>query len=127
MNKRLACMVLLITVIHLFPGCATIGRFKDFRSFDEKGLTQIKPGHTTASEVTKLFGAPSHIVKLANGNAYMYERSLSKGTAIWLIIVTLGNLDTQYDRIVFFFNRDDVVTHYGSSFNMDMAAYGMPF
>jgi len=119
-------MGLLILII-LLSGCAVIGRGKDFRSFDEQNLTQIKPGQTTASEITKMFGPPSQIVKLSNGNAYIYNRSLSKVTGIWLILVTLVNYDTQHDRIVFFINQSDIVTHYGSSFKSDSAAYGTPF
>jgi hypothetical protein len=64
---------------------------------------------------------------LSNGNAYVYERSVDKGTGLWLILLTFANFDTQYDRIVFFINNDDVVTHFGSSFNSEAASYGMPF
>ena len=108
-------------------GCAVLGRGKDYRPFDEQGLAQIKPGQTTAMEVTKIFGAPSQIVKLSNGNAYIYNRSLSKATGLWLVLVTFVNYDTQYDRMVFFIDQNDVVTHYGSSFKADTAAYGTPF
>jgi hypothetical protein len=117
----------LLIIVVLLSGCAVIGRGKDFRPFDEQALTQIKPGQTTAAEVTKFFGAPSQIVKLSNGNAYVYARSVSKATGAWLIVLTLANYDTQHDRIVFFINQNDVVTHYGSSFKTHTAAYGMPF
>jgi hypothetical protein len=126
MKTRYISMGLLIMLLWV-SGCAIIGRGKDFRPFDEQALTQIKPGQTTAAEVTKIFGAPSEIVKLSNGNAYVYERSVSKATGVWLIILTLANYDTQHDRIVFFINKDDVVTHYGSNFKTDTVAYGMPF
>ena len=126
MKTRWLCTGLLIIVVWL-SGCAVIGRGKDFRPFDEQALAQIKPGQTTATEVTKLFGAPTQIVKLSNGNAYVYARSLSKATGLWLVLLTLANYDTQHDRIVFFINRNDVVTHYGSSFRAGTAAYGMPF
>jgi len=36
-------------------------------------------------------------------------------------------LGTQYDRIAFFINNDDVVTHFGSSFNAETASYAMRF
>lgn len=126
MKSRTISLGLFILIIFL-SGCAVIGRGKDFRPFDEQVLTQIKPGQTTATEVTKLFGAPSQIVRLSNGNAYVYNRSLSKATGIYLVLVTLVNYDTQHDRIVFFVNKNDVVTHYGSSFKTDTAAYGTPF
>ena len=126
MKTRWIRMGLLIIAVWL-SGCVVIGRGKDFRPFDEKALTQIKPGETTATEVTQLFGAPTQIVRLSNGNAYVYERTLSKATGLWLILFTMVNYDTQHDRMVFFINRNDVVTHYGSSFQAETASYGMPF
>jgi hypothetical protein len=125
--KHLRFTVMLLLVFTLASGCAVIGRGKDFRPIEEKTLTQVAPGRTTAAEVMKLFGPPSQIVKLTNGNAYIYDRTLSKATGFWLILVTFANYDTQHDRIVFFMNHQDLVTHYGSSFKSDTAAYGMPF
>jgi hypothetical protein len=43
-----------------------------------------------------------------------------------MVILTFANFDTQHDRIVFFINSDDVVTHYGSSFKTEAASYEMP-
>jgi len=124
-NKHVS--IIMVTIFVILSGCAVIGRGKDYRPFDEQGLSQIKPGQTTAGEVTKLFGAPTQVVELSNGNAYIYNRSLSKATGIWLILVTLVNYDTQHDRIVFFIDQNDIVTHYGSDFKADTAAYGTPF
>ncbi len=119
----LAIIIVLITA----SGCAIIGRDRDFRPFDPKSLSSVVPGKTTAGEVTRLFGAPTQLVKLANGNAYMYTRSTSKGTVTWLILVTFANYDRRYDQVVFFFDKNDVLTHYGTSLNAAEAAYGMPF
>jgi hypothetical protein len=125
--RKLCLIIGIFLAISCSSGCAVIGRGKNFRPFDENALTQVTPGKTTANQVTNLFGAPSQIVKLSNGNAYVYERSVNKATGLWLVIVTFGNYDIQYDRIVFFINRDDVVTHYGSSFKSGTASYAMPF
>lgn len=67
------------------------------------------------------------MVKMSDGNAYIYKRSLGKGTGLWLIIVTLGNYEQQYDRMVFFFDNNDVLTNYGVSLNAGKASYGLPF
>jgi len=111
----------------IFTGCVVYGRGKDFVDFDENALKQVTTGTTSASDVTRLFGPPNKIVKLSNGNAFIYERSVKKATGLWLVLLTFGNMDTQYDRIVFFINNNDVVTHYGSSFNSEKASYAMPF
>lgn len=117
----------IITLLITASGCAIIGRDRDFRPFDPKALTSAVPGKTTAGQVTQLFGAPTQVVKLSNGNAYMYTRSTSKGTVVWLLLVTFANYDRQYDQVVFFFDKNDVLTHYGTSVNAAQAAYGMPF
>ena len=120
-------MTILLLVVSVAAGCAVIGRGRDFRPIEENTLSQVTPGKTTATDVVRLFGPPSQIVKLSNGNAYVYDRSLSKATGLWFVIVTFANYETQYDRIVFFINNSDIVTHYGSSFKSNAAAYGMPF
>jgi predicted small secreted protein len=125
--KRACFVISILLVASVFAGCAVFGRGKDFKPFDENALKQVTTGKTSASEVTRLFGPPNKIVKLSNGNAYVYERSIEKATGLWLVILTFGNWDKQYDRIVFFINTDDVVTHFGSSFNAETASHAMPF
>jgi hypothetical protein len=119
-------MILALAAI-VFSGCAVFGKGKDFKPFDQAALQQVTPGTTTAADVTRLFGPPVKIVKLSNGNAYMYERSTEKLTGLWLVVVTFANWDTQHDRVVFFLNGQDVVTHVGSSFTAEAASYGLPF
>ncbi len=111
----------------VLAGCAVFGRDKNFHPYDPAALTQIIPGKSTAEDVTRLFGPPTQVVKLTGGNAYVYSRSLSKGTGLWLVFVTLVNYDTQYDQVVFFLNPQNVVTHCGSALRSGDAAYGLPF
>jgi hypothetical protein len=125
--KRACFVISILLAASICCGCAVFGRGKDFKSFDENSLKQVTTGRTTADEVTRLFGPPNKIVKLSNGNAYVYERSIEKATGLWLVVLTFGNWDKQYDRIAFFINNADVVTHIGSSFNAETASYAMPF
>lgn len=111
----------------VLAGCAVFGRDKNFHPYDPAALTQIIPGKSTAEDVTRLLGPPTQVVKLTGGNAYVYSRSLSKGTGLWLVFVTLVNYDTQYDQVVFFLNPQNVVTHCGSALRSGDAAYGLPF
>jgi hypothetical protein len=76
--------------------------------------------------VTEIFGAPSKVVELANGNAYVYKRSVTKGTICWLVLLTFGNAEKQHDQLVFFFDLEDTLTHYGLSLDADKAEYGFP-
>jgi hypothetical protein len=125
--KRAYIAISILLAASICSGCAVFGRGKDFKPFDENSLKQVTAGSTTASDVTRLFGPPNKIIKLSNGNAYLYERSIDKATGLWLVVLTFGNWDKQYDRIAFFINNEDTVTHIGSSFNAETASYALPF
>jgi len=116
-----------IGFILLCTGCFVFGTSKDYHPFDPDDLESIQPGITTATDISGLFGAPTSTVELSNGNAYIYHRSVAKATLIWLVLVSFANYDTQVDQIVFFFDKDDLLTHYGASLNADKAGYGLPF
>ncbi len=107
--------------------CVMLVKNKDYYPFDTSQLDKLIPGKTTAAEVTEMLGAPSNIVKLSNGNAYIYRHSLTKGTGLWLVLVTFGNYDKHKDQIVIFFDKNDVMTHYGVTLDAHKAAYGLPF
>ncbi|NIQ90960.1 MAG: outer membrane protein assembly factor BamE [Deltaproteobacteria bacterium] len=116
--------VLMVTT--LLSGCLVIGKNKEFQPFESTELDQLVPGETTATEVTEIFGAPSNVVELANGNAYVYRRTVTKGTMCWLVLLTMGNVEKQHDQLVFFFDSEDILTHYGLSLDADKARYGLP-
>ena len=104
-----------------------MGKNKDYQAFDPKGLDGLVPGQTTAAEVTRVFGSPREVVKMSNGNAYMYKRCVAKGTGLWLLLLSFGNYDKQCDQMAFFFDNNDILTHYGVSLDARKASYGIPF
>ncbi|NPU83051.1 MAG: hypothetical protein HPY65_01075 [Syntrophaceae bacterium] len=126
MSRRLLLAGLIVLTLFT-AGCAAVGRTRDFRPIDPSSLSRITPGVTTGAEVIRLFGPPSQIVRLSNGNAYIYSSKLSKTTGLWLAIITFVNMDTRQDQVVFFLNSQDVVTHHGASFHTGEALYGLPF
>ncbi len=124
---RLVSYLVTILVITAFlSGCVVFGKNKEYRPFDSTELDKLTPGESRASEVTEIFGSPTRVVKLANGNAYVYQRTITKGTMLWCILVTFGNAEKQHDRLVFFFDLEDTLTHYGVSLDAAEADYGLP-
>lgn len=121
---RYIAIILVITT--LLSGCMVFGKNKEFRPFDSTELDKLVPGQTEATEVTEIFGAPSKVVELANGNAYVYKRTVTKGTVCWLVLLTFGNVEKQHDQLVFFFDLEDTLTHYGLSLDAEKAKYGLP-
>ena len=123
----LRSLAALAAVLLLISGCAAVGKNIEYQSFDPDKLENVTPGRTTAGQVVTLFGAPTQAVELAGGNAYVYERSVSKATGAYFVLISFVRYDQQYDRLVFFFNEDNVLTHYGFSLKADASAYGLPF
>lgn len=119
-------ILIVLLLASLLSGCIVLGKNKQFQPFDSTELDKLVPGQTKATEVTDIFGAPSEVIELANGNAYVYKRTVTKGTVCWLLLVTLGNVEKQHDQLVFFFDLNDTLTHYGLSLDADKAKYGMP-
>ncbi len=123
--SQLRLIIIILTA--LCCGCAVFGKNKEAQSFGPALIDKLVPGQTTAADVTNLFGAPTHVVKLSNGNAYIYKRSVAKGTGVWLVLVSFGNYEKQYDHLVIFFDNENILTHYGVSIDADTASYGFPF
>ena len=119
-------MIFLLFVVGT-SGCCVLGKNVDDQKFDASALDRLTANQTPAAEICEIFGAPNQVIEMSNGNAYIYRHSVSKATAVWLILVSMGTYDKQYDQIVFFFDNKDILTHYGASFNAEDASYGLPF
>ena len=125
--KRLREPLCILLLVFFLQSCAGWAKNRDYHPFDASELDKLTVGKSTVAQVTEMLGAPSNIVKLSNGNAYIYRRSLSKGTGLWLLIVSFGNYDKHYDQIVIFFDKENIMTHYGVTLDANKAAYGLPF
>lgn len=90
-------------------------------------LAQLHPGETTALEVTQLLGGPSEVVELGDRSAYRYDHTLTKGTAMILLIVNIATLDTRSDRLWLFFDANQVLTHFGATFAGHRPEYAFPW
>jgi outer membrane protein assembly factor BamE (lipoprotein component of BamABCDE complex) len=124
--NRFREILFVLLLVFFLSSCAGWVKNMDYHPFDAAKLDKLIPGKSTAAQVTEILGAPSEIVKLSNGNAYIYRRSLSKGTGLWLLIVSFGNYDEHHDQIVIFFNKGNIMTHYGVTLDAHKATYGLP-
>ena len=124
--KRFREPLFVLLLVFLLQSCAGWAKNRDYHPFDAAKLDKLIVGKSTVAQVTEMLGAPSNIVKLSNGNAYIYRRSLSKGTGLWLLIVSFGNYDKHYDQIVIFFDKKNIMTHYGVTLDAHKAAYELP-
>lgn len=90
-------------------------------------IDRLVPGETKAGEVTAILGAPNEVIQLGSRTAYRYDFSQQKRAGFTLIVVTVLNEDTRTDRVWLFFDKDDVLTHAGSTLQAEDARYAMPW
>lgn len=67
-------------------------------------------GKTTAEEVAKALGPPSQIIGLETQTVYYYLREEKRGKGLVLLFWNWGVNNALYDRAVFFFDKEGLLT-----------------
>ena len=70
---------------------------------------------TTDADVIQALGPPSQIIALDKQNVFYYMREKSKGRAYIFILWNRSEQDVEYDRAVFFFDKQGVLLTYAYS------------
>ncbi|MGB2692340.1 MAG: outer membrane protein assembly factor BamE [Thermodesulfobacteriota bacterium] len=82
---------------------------------EESKVENIEEGKTTQNEVIKLFGPPSQIIDLDSGSVFYYLLQEKKGKGMFLLLFNFKNEKVSYDRAIFFFDSEGILTDYGFS------------
>ena len=79
-----------------------------------QALQDLEKGSTTRREVLTAFGPPSQVISMEGETVlyYLYERS--EGDGLILIVYNRMRVDTRYDRAIFFFDDNDILTEYAT-------------
>ena len=112
-----------VLIACLAVGLAACAQYSDKRgvevTWQPAAMEQLERGKTTRGEVLTAFGPPSQVISLGDETVlyYLYEKSAGEG--LILIVYNRFDVKTQYDRAVFFFDADDVLTEYSSQISAD--------
>ncbi|RMH04209.1 MAG: outer membrane protein assembly factor BamE [Planctomycetota bacterium] len=116
---------LLPLLLALLPACA-LSRTTTNHALDPAAIASLEPGRTTAREVAQRLGAPDQVVELGDRSAWLYEHTQDKQEALFLLFLGLHGRDVQADRCWVFFDRNDVLTHFGSTLEAETAEFDLP-
>ena len=81
----------------------------------DKSLPAFEVGKTTQSEVAKRLGPPSQLIDLQSGLVFYYLMEKAKGTGVILIVYNTTTDRVIYDRAIFFFDKQGLLTDYALS------------
>lgn len=113
--KPTARLILLALSLTLFGGCAQYHNQRGVDvAWDTAVMQQLSRGSSTRADVLDLLGPPSQVIALQGESAmyYLFERSTGKGLV--LVLYNRVTIDTQYDRAIFFFDENDVLTEFST-------------
>jgi len=107
--------LVLVSMLAVLGGCAQYEnkRGVDVTWQDDITASLIK-GESTRKDVLTALGPPSQVIALDDETAlyYLYERS--EGEGLILIVYNRMRIETRYDRAVFFFDENDVLTDFAT-------------
>ena len=69
-------------------------------------------GETTRQQVLAMLGPPSQVLTLHNETALYYMLERTRGSSMVLLVFNSRSERSRYDRAVFFFNLDGLLTEY---------------
>jgi len=108
--------VVLAGALLLASGCANWDGYAGvdnlWRTAD---VPEWTPGETTADEVVKSLGPPSQLIPLHDETAYYYMREGKTGRGLMLLVWNMASQETKYDRAIFFFDAEGVLTTFSYS------------
>jgi outer membrane protein assembly factor BamE (lipoprotein component of BamABCDE complex) len=111
----LARSIPLALCLLLLHGCA---QFESKRGVEVNWQSVVTEklviGKTTRAEVLKLLGPPSQVIALDNESVLYYLFERSEGEGLILIVYNRMRIDTRYDRAIFFFDENDVLTDFST-------------
>jgi hypothetical protein len=110
-------LFLLVTgLMALSTGCLSkrseIGVRNDWR---DPSPPVFERGRTTQSDVMKALGPPSQVIALTDQTLFYYLREQSRTKSAYFIIYNQTRQQITYDRAIFFFNKQSVLTDFAYS------------
>ena len=100
-----------ISLISLLVGCAQYDNRRGIEVvWQPETVSGLVEGKSTRRDVLKLLGPPSQVISLGDETVLYYLFEYSKGNGLILIVYNRFRVDTQYDRAIFFFDENDVLT-----------------
>ncbi|MCR9184352.1 MAG: outer membrane protein assembly factor BamE [Halieaceae bacterium] len=108
--KRVACLLLPALLLTL-AGCAQYENRRGVEvGWTDAYMQSLQPGVTTRAEVMATLGPPSQVIALEGESILYYLFERSDGEGIVLVLYNRMQIDTHYDRAIFFFDEDGLLT-----------------
>jgi outer membrane protein assembly factor BamE (lipoprotein component of BamABCDE complex) len=115
MSRTLVKALLSGLCISLLAGCAQYENKRGVEVTWQQEVTgKLVPGQSTRKDVLATLGPPSQVISLEEETVLYYLFERSEGNGLILIVYNRMKIETRYDRAIFFFDQNDILTDYAT-------------
>ena len=115
-NWRTRILTLFALCLLSLTGCVSKRSEMGVRnSWRDPAVPAFEKGHTTQSDVMHALGPPSQVIALQEQTLFYYLREQSRTKAMFLVIYNQTRQEITYDRAIFFFNKEGILTDFSYS------------
>ncbi|MHA7815564.1 MAG: hypothetical protein ACX93N_03750 [Pseudohaliea sp.] len=106
---------LLAMLVAVFVGCAQYRNERGVEvNWQPSALAGLVRGETTRADVLARLGPPSQVIASGDETVLYYLNEHAEGEGLLLVLYNRFEVDTRYDRAIFFFDADDRLTDYST-------------
>ena len=119
MHRLLSCSLVTLLCLGLLSACV---QFKSKRgvevAWQRDVVEKLIRGQSTRAEVLDALGPPSQVISLQEETVLYYLFEKAEGEGVILILYNRIEVDTRYDRAIFFFDENDLLTDYSTRIHL---------
>lgn len=115
MRRSFSSALTILLCLCLLSACV---QFKSRRgvevAWQDVVVDKLVEGESTRADVLEALGPPSQVISLEGETVLYYLFEKAEGEGMILIIYNRIEVDTRYDRAIFFFDENDLLTDYSA-------------
>lgn len=108
-------LVLILICLPLLAGCVKFNSRRGVEvAWQDQVVANLEKGKSTRADVLELLGPPSQVISLQEETVLYYLFEKAEGDGIILIVYNSIDINTHYDRAIFFFDENDVLSDFST-------------
>ena len=108
-------LLILCLCLPLLAGCVKFNSRRGVEvAWQDRVVANLEKGRSTRADVLELLGPPSQVISLRDETVLYYLFEKAEGDGVILIVYNRIDIDTHYDRAIFFFDEHDVLSDFST-------------
>lgn len=111
-----------LITIYLLMVCSGCAQYQSTRGVDvnwgTNSVSNLELGSTTRNDVLELLGPPSQVIANGDETVLYYLNESAEGRGLLLIFFNRLDIETRYDRAIFFFDERDLLTDFSTRIHL---------